>query len=57
MSDGKSCTVVIGSFLEAELVEGIAAPTLDLRVLYRPELLPGAAVRLRPRWSPRCIGP
>ena len=40
MSEVPMCTVVIGSFLEAELVEHISASGPGLSVLYHPELLP-----------------
>ena len=34
MNEVQACTVVIGSFLEAELVERISTSGPDLRVLY-----------------------
>jgi phosphoglycerate dehydrogenase-like enzyme len=57
MNEVQACTVVIGSFLEAELVERISTSGPDLRVLYRPELLPVPRYACDHGGSPRELGP
>jgi phosphoglycerate dehydrogenase-like enzyme len=57
MSPVQPCTVVIGSFLEAELVERIATSGPDMRVLCSPELLPVPRYVCDHNGSPRDLGP
>jgi phosphoglycerate dehydrogenase-like enzyme len=57
MSEMPACTVVIGSFLEAELVERISASGPGLRVLYHPELLPVPRYACDHNGSPRELSP